>query len=171
VATTFSSTSSKVQVSNSLSSLRTGLTSIDDAISLSYPGPALANGVAAGQADRRYVAQLSIAASGTVTLNLSSLLDAFGGSIAFLRLKEIYVALTTLSAAAAILVGGGTNAITSFLSAGTLQVRNGTVEYLGCCPDSTGYVVTPSTGDQLKFVNSDASLIAYTNVCLVGCSA
>jgi hypothetical protein len=171
VATTFSSTSSKVQISNTLSSLRTGLASIDDAIALSYSGPAMSNGVAAGQADRRYVAQLSIPASGTVTLNLSSLLDAFGGSISFLRLKELYIALTTLSAAAAILVGGGTNAITSFLSAGTLTVRNGTVEYLGCCPDAVGYPVVPSTGDKLAFVNSDASLIAYTNVCLVGCSA
>jgi hypothetical protein len=173
MATTFSSTPSKVQVSSELDLIRT-IGNLPDPVSFTYTSNSLSNGVAAGQADRRYVTQLSILASSNTVLNLSSLLDPFGGSVAFVRIKEIFVQLLTITAATSILVGGAaTNGFANWLTVATtaLRVRNGMCFYLGCCPDSTGYPVVATTGDQLKIANEDAVLAATVNVSLVGCSA
>jgi hypothetical protein len=174
MATTLSSTASVVKVGCELDLVRAGLGNVPDPVSFTYAGTANANGTAAGQCDRRYVAQLSIVAAGSTTLNLSSLLDPFGSTFAFLRLKQIYVELTKATAAASILIGGGTNAFGAWLiPAGTaqLRVRNGMCEFLGDCQDATGYVVVPSTGDLLKLTNEDGALAGTVNLELLGCSA
>jgi hypothetical protein len=174
MATTFSSTPSKVQVSGSLSSVRAGLPNLDDNTGFNFTGPSYTNGVAVGQCDRRYVAQLSLAASGTTTLNLSSLLDPFGNSIAFLRVKELFVQLLASPAATSILVGAaGSNPWVNWITAGTaaLRIRSGMCFYLGAALDATGFVVVASTGDQLKIASEDAVNAALVNVWIAGCSA
>jgi hypothetical protein len=173
MATTFTGTPAKVQVGGTLSSIRTGLPNLDDNAGWVYTGPTLTNGTAAGQVDRRYVVQLTIAASGNTVLNLSSLLDPFGGTIPFLRVKEIFFWLTNATAAASILIGGATNPFVNWITAGTaqLRIRNNMCFYLGACGDAVGYVVTPTTGDQLKLTNEDAGLAATVDGWLTGCSA
>jgi hypothetical protein len=166
-------TPNKVQVSSTLTLVRAAPGNLDDPAGWTYTGPAFANGTAAGQVDRRYIAQLTIAASGSTILNLSSLVDSFGNTFAFLRIKEIYVELTKGTAAASVLVGNATNPFVNWISpaTATIQVRNGMTLFLGDCQDATGYVVTASTGDQFKILNQDAGLSAIVNVNLLGCSA
>jgi hypothetical protein len=173
MATTLTAGPDKVQCSSDLQQTRAGLSPIDDNQDFTYGGSTLASGTGAGQADRRYVAQLTVPAGGSTTLNLSSLLDSLGNAIAFLRIKRIYVELTTNTNAASILVGGGTNPFVNWLvgTGAQVRVRNGMALFLGTCKDSTGYVVTPTTGDSFKITNEDGALAAVVNVGLVGCSA
>jgi hypothetical protein len=163
----------KVQVSATLTQVRAAPGNLDDPASWTYGGPTFASGTAAGQVDRRYVAQLTIAAAGNTVLNLSSLSDVYGNSMSFLRVKELYVELTKATAAASILIGGATNPFVNWITVGTtqLRLRNGMAFFLGDCADATGYVVTPTTGDQFKLTNEDAGLAATVNLMILGCSA
>lgn len=140
----------------------------------------LVNGTAAGQADRLYVHEGTIATSSNVDLDLAgSLTDLFGGTITFARIKMIYVELTTETEVPFILVGGATaNAFANWItSAGTIttdvpavRVRNGGAFMLSCS-DATGYVVTAGTGDILRLQNTDATHSAKYRIALVGASA
>jgi hypothetical protein len=173
MATTYSAGPNKVQVNTDLELIRAGFSNLVDNVGLVYTGASFSSGTGPGNKDRRYIAQLTIAASGTATVNLSSFADAFGNTVAMLRVKTIYVELTKGTAAASILVGGGSNPFANWLvgTAPQLRVRNGMAQFLGDANDATGYVVVPSTGDQFKLTNEDAGLAAIVNVMLDGCSA
>lgn len=174
MATTLSAGPTKVSVSGQLDLVRAAPGNVSDNSGFTYTGPSLTNGTGAGQADRRYIAQHTIAASGTLTLNLSSLLDSFGNAVAFLKVKEVYIELTTGTAASGISIGGGSNPWVGWISSGTATlgpVGNGCVFYLGCRRDAAGWAVVPSTGDSLRLSNLDAGLAAVVNVLIVGTSA
>jgi hypothetical protein len=164
---------SKVSVAGVLTQVRASPGNIDDPSGWTYTGPGYTNGTGAGNVDRKYIAQLTIVASGNTVLNLSSLTDSFGNAVAFLRVKQLYVELATATAAASVLIGGATNPFVNWITVGTTQVRlrNGMCFFLGACRDATGYVVTPTTGDSLKITNEDAGLSAVVNVEIEGCSA
>jgi hypothetical protein len=174
MATSLAAGPSKVTVTSELDSVRAAPGNIPDNAGWTYTGPIYTNGTGAGNVDRRYLAQATITASGSLTINLSSFLDSFNNSGAFLRVKSIYVELTKNTAAVSILVGGAaSNQFVNWITPATAQVRvrNGMVFFLGDAQDAVGYVVTPTTGDQLKITNEDAGLAAAVNVWLLGCSA
>lgn len=133
----------------------------------------LANGTAADQADKIYIAQTTIAAGGTTNLDLAgSLTDVFGNVITFARIKAIAFKLLTTTAASSVSIGGGTNPFINWVGAGTDTVRvlNGGC-FLLFTPTATAYAVTAGTGDVLKLVNNDGSNIATYQIVLVGCTA
>jgi hypothetical protein len=140
----------------------------------------LTDGTALNQANRLYVSAGTIAASTNLDLDLAaSLVDVFGATITFARIKVIYIELQTTTTATHLFVGGHptagfTNWITSAGTFGTDQpkvtVRNGGCLFL-CAPDATGYVVTATTADILRLTNADSTNTATYRVALVGASA
>jgi hypothetical protein len=138
--------------------------------SISYVNGANA---AANQCDLLYVVTGTIAASGNTVLALNgSATDFFGLTINMLRVKAMYVALTTATSATSIQVGGGSNPMINYLSGTTptVNVRNGGVMLLGCL-DTTGWPVTASTGMNVKLLNNDGANVATYNCAFIGASA
>lgn len=135
-----------------------------------------AQGTGAGQADTIYVANGTIAASGNVVWNLTAtLLDMFGNTITFARLKTIYLTVTTDTlASSGTLEGNSTHPYTAYLIGTTpgVIVRNGGVFFITCgAADTTGYAAVASTTDQLKLLNNDSVNTLTYDLVLVGCSA
>lgn len=122
----------------------------------------LANGTGEGKCSVFYVDEISIAAGATANLDLSgALTDVFGASIAFTKIRLMYIELisSTLSTGSSIYVGGhATAAFSSFFGDATDKIR---IRLGGCmqlsCSDSTGYPVTLTTADMLKIQNNDGS--------------
>jgi hypothetical protein len=161
---------SKVVVTSELDRADSGLTTVASIRGFTYNGAQLTTGTGAGKANKRYVNQHTIAAGGSLTLNLSSLSDDFGNAVAFTKVKEIYIELSSSTAAVSILIGNAANPFVNWVGAGahTIRVRNGMAFYLGCCADATAYVVTATTADQLKVLNEDGALSAVVNVKITG---
>lgn len=140
---------------------------------ITYPASlGFSTGVGASQADKIFADQRTIAASGTDDLDLAGvLLDALGAVITMARIRALIV-----KAAAAntnnVVMGVGTNPITSILggTTPTLTIRPGGLLVLAA-PDATGYVVTASTADILRFANSGAGTSVTYDVVIVGASA
>lgn len=122
----------------------------------------LANGTGEGKCSVFYVDEITIAAGATVNLDLAgSLTDVFGASIAFTKVRLIYIELTssTGSTGSSISVGGHASAaFSSFFGDATdkIKIRLGGCMQLSCV-DSTAYPVTATTADTLKIVNNDGS--------------
>lgn len=136
-----------------------------------YISGTLSQGTAAGQADTVYKKQISLVASGTTTLNLSSLTDDFGDAIAFARLKCLYVENSKSALSTNVAMGdAGSNPFSGMWSPGTavVNIRNGVSFWSGICMDATGWVV--STGVNLLFTNSDSVNAALLNILIAGCS-
>lgn len=134
---------------------------------------ALTNGTGAGNADKVYLATaVTVAASGTLTVNLASCLDPFGAGFTFGKLKGIYVENSSAGTATSILVGGGSQPVANWLvpSTAQLRIRNGMAEFLGNCGDNTGYAVTASNYN-LLITNEDGANAAVVNIRLVGASS
>src|SRR5262245_45626525 len=170
MATTLTSGPTKVSTTAALANQRTGQPDLLDNSTWTYTGPSLTNGTGAGKVSKKYTAQISIAAAGSTTINLTSLLDSFGNSVAFTKVKSIYVELTTATAAASILVGNAANPFVNWITpaTGAVRVRNGMSYFLGDCADGTGYAVVPATGMNLMITNEDAGLAATCNIQIVG---
>ena len=140
----------------------------------------LANGTGANQADKIYVVQTTLAASTAVNYDLAgSLVDMYGVTITFARIKVIYVELQTTTAASSILLGGhATVAMSNWITATPdldtaqpkVRIRNGGVFFLAA-PDATAYAVTATTEDMLTITNADGAVTATYRMVLVGASA
>lgn len=134
----------------------------------------LATGTAADQADRLYVAQVTIAASGTLNLDLAgALTDVFGNSITFARVKAFFLVPAEGNLASEVSVGGhATAAAPLWFSDATDKEK---VHKTGVCfhyrADATAWPVTATTADMLSVINLDATNAATLNVAIVGCSA
>lgn len=135
----------------------------------------LANGTAAGQADRVFHDTRTLAASATEDIDLAGVLaDAFGATLTFARVKGLIVA-----AAAAntnnVIVGGAS--ATQFVSwnggaTHTVTVRPGAVfALMAGAADATGYVTAAGSTDLLKIANSAGSTSVTYDLVVVGCSA
>ena len=134
----------------------------------------LQTGTGAGQADLVFHDTRTLAASASEDLDLAGVLvDAFGASLTFARLKYVVV-----SAAAAnannVLVGGVAAGVASFLSpaaTGLITLRPGAVfAMMAGAADATGYVVTASTADLLHVANSGAGTSVTYDITIGGCS-
>lgn len=133
----------------------------------------LASGTGEGKASVFYVDEITIAAGATLNLDLSdSLTDVFGASIAFTKLRLIYIELlsTTGSTGSSITVGGHASAAcSSFFGDVTDKIK---IRLGGClqlaCRDTVAYAVTATTADILKIVNDDGSNPVIVRIGLAG---
>ncbi len=131
----------------------------------------LTNGTGgAGTANLLYALQTTIAGGGNTTITLDSgITDFFGTSIVMVRVKVIFIALTTATTATSVLVGNGTNPFINWVGSGahTVRIRNGGFLCLAC-QDATAYAVTASTGDVLKILNEDGVNTATLQIAIIG---
>lgn len=135
---------------------------------------ALTSGTTAGKADKVFSDRRTLAASATEDLDLAAvLLDAFGATITFARVKGIVIAAAAANTNNVVIGGAATNPWATLLSAtGTVTLRPGAFIAVGTgTADATGYAVTAGTGDLLKVLNSAAGTSVTYDIHIIGASA
>lgn len=135
----------------------------------------LANGTTAGQADRVFHDQRTLAASASEDLDLAGgLTDVFGASLTFVRIKGLIVAASAGNTNNVIVGGAASNGFVSWVGGAThtVTVRPGAVMVLMAgAADTTGYAVTAATGDLLRVANSGGTTGVTYDIAVIGCSA
>jgi hypothetical protein len=134
----------------------------------------LRTGTAAGQADKLWYDERTLAASATEDLDLVGVLvDTFGATVTLARVKALVVAAATTNTNNVVVGNATSNAWAGLLSAtGTVTLRPGA--FFAACvseADGTGYAVTGGTGDLLKVANSAGGSTVTYQVIVVGASA
>ena len=117
------------------------------------------NGSGALQGDSVFQNVMTLVA-GTLNVDLNaSLVDSYGTSVTFVRIKAIMFKNTGTNN---IVVGAGTTPWATLLSAtGTLTMPPGAA-FAFFTPDATGWAVTPATGDVLKFAGTGTDTFELT---------
>lgn len=130
----------------------------------------IANGTVADSANMIWTDTRTISASGTDDIDLAgSLLDQFGNTITFTKIKGILISAASTNTNL-ILVGGGSNPFLTWVGASgdLIKVRPGGTFAL-YSNDATGYAVTASTGDILEIANSSSGTSVTYDIALIGC--
>ncbi len=135
-------------------------------------GGALASGTGAGQADKLWTDTRTLAASATEDLDLAGVLvDAFGTTTTFVKVKAVIVAAAAANTNNVNLTRPASNGVPLFLAAGDgIAVRPGGMVAI-FAPDATGYAVTAATGDLLTLTNSAGTTSVTYDVVIIGTSA
>ena len=131
----------------------------------------LATGTGAGQADKIWHDERTLTASSVEDLDLAgSLVDAFGTTLTFARVKGVVVYANPANTNNVVL-GNVTNGIVAWFGAAThtISVRPGGV-FAILATDATTYTVTPGTADLLHVANSGAGTSVTYDVVVVGSS-
>lgn len=135
---------------------------------------ALATGTGAGQADLAFSDRRTIAASGTENLDLAgTLVDSFGATITFVKVKGIYIAASAANTNSVVVGAAGSNPWVGLLnSTGTVTLRPG-MGFMAIAgqADATGMGVVAATGDLLKVANSGGTTGVDYDVVIIGTSA
>ncbi|MGW3330612.1 hypothetical protein ACWDF9_08730 [Streptomyces rubiginosohelvolus] len=134
----------------------------------------LGSGTGAGKADRIWSDRRTLAASGTEDLDLAGvLLDAFGATITFARIKGLVIAAAAGNTNNVVVGAASSNPWVTLLGAThTLTVRPGGFVAVGTgVADAIGYAVTASTGDLLKIANSAGGSAVTYDIHIIGASA
>jgi hypothetical protein len=135
----------------------------------------LADGTAAGRADRVFHDTRTLAASATEDLDLAGVLtDALGGALTFVRIKALIVSAAAGNTNNVLVGGAASNGFISWVggAAHTVTVRPGaTLALIAGAADATGYAVTAGTADLLRIANSGAGSTVTYDVAIIGCSA
>lgn len=134
----------------------------------------LANGVGAGQADRLWIDDFTIAASGTLDVDLAgALLDALGGPFLIARVKALVVTTADLNVNNVVVGAAATNPWVGLLGAThTVTLRPGAFLAAGAGQaDAVAYPVIANTGDILRLTNGAAGSAVQGSIAIVGCSA
>lgn len=132
---------------------------------------AFAQGAGLNASDRIFHDTRTIIASGTDSLDLAGVLvDPFGATITFARIKGILVSAATANVNN-VVVGAGTNAFSTWMTGTnpTVVVRPGGLLFV-LAPDATAYVVTAATADILQIVNSAAGSSVIYDIVIIGAS-
>lgn len=131
---------------------------------------ALTNGTGSGSANFAYQDQLTIAASSSTTIDLSSLTDEFGSAAAPTICKLLAIRLYSSSDTAATLSVGAaaSNIFSAHLADPTDIVK---VRYQGwavfAAPDATGYAID-ATHKNLKIANNSSTQSVTVDFVFVG---
>jgi hypothetical protein len=132
-------------------------------------------GTGAGQVDKIFTDTRTIAISGSEDLDLAGvLLDAFGATITFARLKAVLISAAPGNTNNVIVGGVASGLATMILPTATGQVvvrPGGGVCFWCGGADATGYVVTSGTADLLHVANSGAGTSVTYDIAILGCSA
>jgi hypothetical protein len=133
----------------------------------------LASGIASGQADLIFSDRRSLALSATENLDLAgTLLDPFGGALAMVTVKMIYIRAADANTNDVLVGGAGAAALAGvFGDAATdlIKVKPGGV-FLWAAP-KTGAPVVATTADLLKVANGGAGTAVTYDVVIIGTSA
>lgn len=133
----------------------------------------LADGSGAGKADRVFHDRRTLAASASEDLDLAgSLVDSFGQTVTFARIKGLYVRAAAGNTNNVIVGNASATAWAALLGAtGTLTLRPGAgVGVVAGEADVTAYAVGAGTADFLKVANSGAGSSVTYDVVIVGAS-
>jgi len=153
-------------------------TVVNDAGTASYPAAfsqsiSLADGTIAGKADKLFTDTRTVALSSSEDIDLSgSLLDGFGNSVVFVKIKGLYI-FAHADNTNNVVVGakGPTTGWVGFFAANTnsISLKPG---YFFCLGGSgTGYSVTNTTDDIILVTNSGAGTGVTYDIAIVGTSA
>lgn len=132
----------------------------------------LADGVAAGQADRVFTDTRTLAPSATENLDLAAggLTDAFGAVITMVTVKAVIIRARKENTNDVQVTRPATNGVPLFmLAGGGVSLKPGYAFAL--FGSAAGYVVTPATGDLLTVTNSGAGTPVTYDVIVIGTSA
>jgi hypothetical protein len=135
----------------------------------------LASGIGAGNADRIWHDQRSIAASGVDDIDLAGVLtDALGAGVTMARVKAIIIKAADGNTNNLIVGNTTSNGFISWVGAAThtVTVRPGaTLALIAGSGDATAYAVTAGTADLLRVANSSSGTPVTYDVIVIGCSA
>jgi hypothetical protein len=137
------------------------------------PSWVVANGTGANQADLIWHDQRTLSSGANEELDLAgSLVDAFGTTLTFARIKAIVIYAASDNGALIQVGGAASNGFINWVADSTdiINVRAGGTFAL-IAPDATAYAVTAGTGDLLKITNSDGAAAATYDIYLIGASA
>lgn len=132
------------------------------------------NGTGAGQADKVFHDQRTLAASATEDLDLAGVLtDPLGAALTFARIRGLVVAAAAANTNNVVVGNASSNAWAALLGAtGTVVLRPGAVLALAVGEaDAAGYAVTAGTGDLLKVANSAGGTSVTYDLIIIGASA
>ncbi len=135
----------------------------------------LANGTAAGQADRIYQKTHTLSASATVDIDLAGgVTDPDGATFSFVKVKGLYVEAASANTNNVVIGAAASNQWVGPFGAGThtLAVRPGGVQLIAVGEgDLNAYGVTAGTGDLLRLTNGGAGTSVTAYVLVWGTSA
>jgi hypothetical protein len=120
----------------------------------------LGPGSGAGNVNKQFDDERSLAGAASEDLNLTTLVNAFGVACGFLKVKVL--AIRNKSAAQTLSVGAAaSNGFATWLgsAADVVKIGPGAMALLIC--DPVGAAVTASTGDLLHIINSAGAACAY----------
>lgn len=130
----------------------------------------LGSGTGANQASILWSDQRTLAASATEDLDLAGvLLDAFGSTVTFARVKAIIVRAAAANSNVVVVGGAASNGLVGWVADPTdkINVRPGGAFAL-FAPDATAYPVTAGTGDLLRIGNGGAGTSVTYDIVLIG---
>ncbi|MBA2458995.1 MAG: hypothetical protein H0V43_08605 [Gemmatimonadales bacterium] len=134
----------------------------------------LATGTASGLADIVFWDTRTLAASATENIDLAGVLvDAFGATLTFVKVKMLYVRAAAANNAANNVVVGGAAANGFFgpFNAATDKVSLAAGDIFLATKTATGWTVTAATGDILLIANSAGTNAVTYDIVVVGTSA
>lgn len=135
----------------------------------------LTDGTGAGQADKVFHDQRTLAASATENLDLAGVLtDPLGTALTFARVKALIVKAAAANTNDVVVGGDVTNTFFGPFADETdgIRIRPGGVLCIACGEaDATGFAVAAGTGDLLKFLNGGAGTPVTYDVTIIGASA
>jgi hypothetical protein len=130
----------------------------------------LTNGTGADEANAVYIDEFSIAASGSLSIDLNGggLTDGLGNALDFTAVKAVLL-IADATNTNNVIMGNGTNPFVGPFGAGTHTVAaepGGIVQL--ATRSAAGWVVTPATADVLKLANSGAGSAVTGTIVIVG---
>jgi hypothetical protein len=165
------SLSGKITVSVSLKDSRTGdLETSVESLSKSYSWTVV-NGTAAGQADKHWSDQRTLAASASEDLDLAgTLIGLSGATTTFVKLKAVFISAATGNTNHVRLTMPASNGVPLFVAASDgIDIPPGGV--FTWVDPGTGVTVTTGTGDLLHVANAAGTTSVTYDVIFVGSSA
>ena len=129
-----------------------------------------ATGVAALQCDKVYDQERTVATSETLDL-AGVLTDVFGAALTFVKIRAIMVEADAANVNDVVVGGAGSNAWVGPFGANTHTVAIQPGDMWMMTAATTGWTVTPGSGDLLKVLNSSSGASVKYRIVIVGTSA
>ena len=128
------------------------------------------NGEGANKAEAVFHDTRTLASSATEDLDLAgSLTDAFGNTLTFTKVKEIYISAATGNTNNVEVGGAASNQFLGIYKDATdISVLRPGAWLAWCVPDATGMTVTAGTADLLKVANSAAGSSVSYDIVVIG---
>lgn len=135
----------------------------------------LADGAGAGQANRIFHDQRTLAASATEDLDLAGvLIDPLGATLTFARIKGIIVAAATGNTNEVVVGGAAATQFVSPFGSATDKVKvrpGGVLALFAGQADAVGYVTAAGSTDLLRIGNGGAGTAVTYDIILIGAAS